>query len=529
MFKKYMSFLLAIVMLLSLAACGKDKEPDPTNPQVEQTIPTPPEDNVDITEPDDNEENNDVTTPTEDEDNDDDGKGENKDDDDKGDEDVEPTEPEKEITYEWDVVYMDTPVYGALKMSTRDLTAGVRVNVAQTPFVIDLASLSNKMAENEYLKKTFTSLVAIKDHDMLASKYYKDTGSKISYIGREGYGAHLRNTSSPYYSEHNFEFGGRLNTADYLNYSSIYMTFTNIPKSAMNQDDIHTAASVFFDSEIADYLVYAEDFDNVDGNDKELGFGELYETIAALDDTRYFFERRIEDNGNGTYNLRFEVGVARNPNSNGANNTFSDMKPTYNTFSKSLKDVLPKSIGNNNDVTLFRDFASNYFMGLNQASQYTSTKLNKFDSMEMKQGKDSTYYNLDVEFGGTADNGDTSLLGVRFEYVETLGKMIYCKGSVSGTTYNFAKMMNVESQGQASVYKEVVKDVKNALSMLFPDADFGGISFNEGAIKNDKFTTSQSFQTVAFGKTNNAHVTVEVFTTEEGVFGQYTVTLSPML
>ena len=513
MFKRYMAFLLAIIMLLSLSACGKDKKPEPTNPQVEQTTPIEtPDDNVEITEPDDNKENNDATTPTEND----------KNKDDKEEDETKPTEPEKEVTYDWTVKYMDTPVFGALKMSTRDITAGVRVNIAQTPFTSDFSSIQMAMEKNEYLKKHFSALLTIKDHEMLASKYYKDTGNNISYIGREGYGAQLKNSHSQYYRGTNFEFGGRLNTADYYNYESIYMTFTNIPKNVMNQDEIYTAAETMFGDELADFLVYAEDFDNVDSNDNELGFGELYETISALDNTRYFFERRIVDNGDNTYSLRFEIGVEKNQYSNGSNNYFGELKPAYVTFLKTLREVLPKSVGNNQDITLFRDFASNYFNGLNQTSPYAHTQLNKFESVDIKQGTAGGYQMLDVEFGGVADNGDVSKLAIFYEYTNANGKLDFCQGKIIGTTYNFANIMDVESQGQANVYKAAVKDIKNALSMIFIDADFSGITFNEGAIKDGKFTTNCSVPSTVLGQSVSLNITVEVFTNDDGIFGQFT-------
>lgn len=180
-------------------------------------------------------------------------------------------------------------------------------------------------------------------------------------------------------------------------YDSITVKFPELEYGKENQEWAKDVLAVLFGEELARYLVYTEELQNV----------------AADDNTTHYFEREIKrnnvrENEEPTMNVKFTVEIGNNDRDNykGSSTYDGDYKSIIDELSFNLTDIIKGDIGST-DIFDLENFASKYMSYVvEEEYMHTMTSLNNtlyVSISEYPDGRTREYISISVMeyFGGS--------------------------------------------------------------------------------------------------------------------------------
>lgn len=315
--KKVLCLLLSVVMLLSLAACGKGDVTSPTDdPVVEDTTP-------------------DVEPPVEDIPDD--------------------TLPENTDYYQLkDGVspVMGPTSYEEVEFENAEGLLDV-VKVSTTPLNFDIESAMLNLQANPFVAEKYPQLYS-----------YRKEANQPQYQDNVQYNLMW---DTAYIVDGSDEFMPRFKVQatrlrDYYANPMAITVEMHMETASLKQDDVLSVLKILYPAEIADYLVYGKDLDNktIDGEDLINEF--TMEELVAVGDCSYEVERRVNEIDGYLY-LTYIVGISTNNYLELHSHAFSDECWVYESndyttdalFSQNVPMLTPSN---------YEDFAAALFKDL---------------------------------------------------------------------------------------------------------------------------------------------------------------------
>lgn len=445
--KKMITWILALVTVLSMTACGKDKAPEKTD-DGGQIIAT--DGNTTGTAPSE-------STPAETA--------------------PQPTEPENGLTYPqgyafWGVKSVELPAIPALTYEEKSI-GGVAIKIATTPFDYDLDQVYDNLKSNSYIQEHYQELVT-SHSESDAGQLYADVGTQISYDQSIEFGAALKDSylNTLKYA-HDIKALYSHNSADYSNINRVYLQFFDLEADTVDQTAIFEIVKIVFGEQYAEVLVYGSDSDGKDYNTgKSIRKSELSELISS-GDCSYGLQRDIHTSRD-TIDISFTLNVAYNPNSNryGFNYYGLEDESLYPQMQYHIADFVSEDFGGTDPLN-FSTFADGFFKQFYPAYTHSSLDVLTMDIYQTDSGRKGYDYWVDVTAVCDDETWDVNSLGLQI-YVEedAAGQIVDMEVIASSDISCFAG--NTDKEGQ-----DYVDAMVEMIHAIWPDMDLSGVAYSE--------------------------------------------------
>ena len=443
--KKVFCLILAVLLLVSLLACGK--EDTTTNPTCSEEETTPS-----VTVKEDSKPN-------------------------------EPSAPAVDMEYAdgfewWGQKSVKLPKMQEMTWETVAITGEVNRIVATTPFNVNAEDVWLKLQNNSFLNESYNPATYSYAED---TRFYEE-GYPYFYV-KETIDAGAKGGSGSM----NVTF--TTNCEDYSNISGISMYFWN-PDGFSNveniQENVYGVVNDVY-GDYADILVYGKDSDNkrYDGGS---WYAQSFSEVVEFGEYAYCFERHIDNIGK---KIEFNVWVWNRTNFNLGNMYGIPKDSVYSQFPVGYNDFIPEDFGSTNPFE-GRTFGSKW---LSQCKDYEYSNVSSISSSITKHYSGAVEYKSGVSFNYVS--GGEGVLGSSYSF--------YVKEEAGSLTD--AKIgLSIEGFPRNGSNEETFNALKDFASVLLKDTDLSELVFVKD--QKDIFVRVP-VNVLGFTSTNKIHVRVD--------------------
>lgn len=454
MFKRILAFLLVVVMVFSLAACGnKENANQDEKPGTTQT------ENKDDTQ---------STQPSTPDKTDDSGNNDEK-------------QPDENDPYPfWTIKEVAAPTIAPLtsviKTAKNSYTdSDIEYEIAVAPFDYDVDAIYSELQNNEWIKKNTTELVkSIREYN------YRKTDKNGDL--RTQYEFEYRFADIPEGKELNsydgaFELLYQHETGEFDNIHYVRLNINKVPADKLSQESLLELVKLTIGEEYAEYLVYGADTDGADGE-----IGGRYPKVETKDmheyvvsgDTTYSFIRWIDDEGEGLYDVSFIITVQVNPFDNDYYGY--DEMSIYKDFKYKFENYVTENFGGANPLDL-ATFGDNFFK--TYSSTYNRAELDSFNVFryyESTTGRKA--WDIELSMIGKYVYNENSAFVNLFEY--ELDVYENADGEITYYDVEMAHDANKTKNSYGLIPENVEQVTKDMVSWVLPIVDLEQLTFNDG-------------------------------------------------
>lgn len=311
--KKILCLFLAVVLMLSLVACGNKKNKEP---QIDETIP-------ETVVPTETNPSSDETTPEE-------------------------SKPETD-NFLWLLKDNITPQFEDITYKEVEIDEDI-VKVSKTTLSFDADAIIEKLNKNDYIANQVDNLFCYKSEDhttkTIDNKIYNLIYDDEIIVDNNGITSAVKISSSQLrnYYESPIE---------------IVLELSHLEKDTLNQSAIFDAVSVVF-PDLAEYLVYGKDLDGYFVDSQDALYGELdMEELIGNEDYSYKVYRTVSDYGTTIF-VKFGVSVYKNNFEDFAAHVFPDESYIYEKSNFTTEEMFSDNYSELNPFN-YKDFMNDFF------------------------------------------------------------------------------------------------------------------------------------------------------------------------
>lgn len=384
--------------------------------------------------------------------------------------------------------------------------ADVKTKMYSTFLTMTQDDLLNALQANKYITDTFE--LAKGTYEDIECTVYGDVGEQAKiieqkYISGGKKGSSLVDNGSFY----DLDFRLVRDTWRFRTPYKIELTLKDISVNKDVQKEMLSILTDVLGSDIANYIVYAEDLDGKTVSGEGLKEGQLSEYIEA-GDAKYIFYRYVDYDAEepNKSNIYFYIQLDK---------SIADNKLEYftNGYTSAANDMKYKLSSIFKDITIDKNQFSNLF------SEY----MKMIDSGYVRTLIDNIY--IDYEYGLNGVNRGrieieskcgmeevanviSPQLNIDFEYAEKDSDIIDFELEIEGESmFLFTNQCETDEEKEAA-YKDMIQDVAVQINKLFPSIDTSFINYDTCRKGHTEFITYN-----ILGKDYNMKISISCGTT----------------
>lgn len=488
--KKFLALLLAILLLVSMTACGSNKDTNTeTNPDTNQTTPSTEE----------------STPNTED-------------------------SASVESKFDWEIRDVERPDD---KITLRTVKKTIAEGVSTQNTLTDsrlmnytAESVKEKLSKNEFISNKY--VLGLSYDEETYYEEYSDLGLQKRYHYNHSVVGVLKEdaTDSKYFNDLRITYYGDTNIT--TGYDTVSVSLSDIEAKKENQTTILKVLEDCMPQEIAYYLVYAQDDDGKMKDGKKLNDGkDLYVTFED-DNFVYYLKRELEEADKyDDAKVYFVYGVLEEKFSNKYEFYTGNYKSKNDSMKYMPNEFFSSKLGNLKLTTEPSKFMDAYFKA--GSDKYVGTQIRDgwYWLTQTIGDNGVNVYKVRVEPVGGDENYALiacPYLEITYEVVEKDGKVIDMYYTIENQSTNIDDSADVTTS-----HKKLLTNMTKQMKMILgDDADLSALSYDNLKVSSDTKREGSTEVTINFGGTEQkVKVTVSLGHSMLGTWrGSYKLSIS---